>query len=319
MQALIFDGKLRLDKNHPVPERKPYEVLIRILKAGICRTDLEIVKGYLDFKGILGHEFVGIVEESPDQNLAGKRVVGEINISCGRCIYCLKGMATHCENRSALGIQNKNGVFAEYVSLPIENVHTIPDSVTDDQAVFVEPLAACLQITEQVHITPCKNVAVLGDGNLGLLCAQVLTATGTQVLAVGKHQAKLNTLKQRGIRTCLVGELSRERADFVVECTGSPSGLKEALQIVHPRGTIVLKSTYRGQARINLAPMVIDEITIIGSRCGPFRPAIRLLEKNTIDVLSLISERFPLGKAPQAIQAALGKQTIKVLIDISDR
>jgi len=318
VKALIYDGKIRLDKNHPVPERKPFEALIRVMKAGICKTDLEIVKGYLDFKGILGHEFVGKVEESPDQNLIGKRVVGEINISCGTCIYCLKGIPSHCENRLVLGIKNKNGVFSEYVSLSIENIHIIPDSITEEQAIFVEPLAAALQILEQVHIQPQENIIVLGDGNLGLLCAQVINMTGAQVLMVGKHQTKLEILKQKGIRTCLIDEISRERADVVIECTGSPAGLKEAFQIVHPQGTIVLKSTYAEQPEINLAPIVINEITIIGSRCGPFQPAIRLLENNSIDVLPLISERFPLEKGVSAIQAAKREETLKVILDIGE-
>ena len=316
MKALIYDGKVRLDENHPVPERKSFEALIRVMKAGICKTDLEIIKGYLDFKGILGHEFVGRVEESPDQNLVGKRVVGEINISCGTCIYCLKGLPSHCENRLILGIQSKNGVFAEYVSLSIENIHIIPDSITDEQAVFVEPLAAALQILEQVHIQPQENIIVLGDGNLGLLCAQVVTMTGAEVLMVGKHPKKLEILREKGIRTCLIDEISRERADVVIECTGSPAGLREAVKIVHPRGTIVLKSTYADQPKMNLVPIVINEITIVGSRCGPFQPAIRLLEKNSIDVLSLVSERFPLEEGARAIQAAKKKETLKVILDI---
>ncbi|HNR11904.1 MAG TPA: alcohol dehydrogenase catalytic domain-containing protein [Thermodesulfobacteriota bacterium] len=316
MQALLFDGELRLDRNHPLPERKPFEVLIRVLSAGICRTDVEVVKGYLDFQGILGHEFVGVVEESPDPNLVGKRVVGEINISCGKCIYCLKGMSTHCENRSTLGIQNKNGVFAEFVSLPLENVHPLPEKVSNDQAIFVEPLAASLQILAQVHITPADQVIVLGDGNLGLLCAQVLAMTGAQVLAVGRHEEKLDIVRNLGIRTCLIDELSREKVDFVIECTGSPSGLEEAFKLIHPRGTIVLKSTFFVQPKLDLAPLVINEINLIGSRCGPFFPAIRLLEAHGATVEPLISDRFDLKDGIKALQAAKRKDTLKIVLDI---
>jgi len=316
MKALIYDGKVRLDTKHPVPERKPFEVLIRVLKAGICRTDLEIIKGYLAFKGILGHEFVGVVQEGPDSNLIGKRVVGEINISCGKCIYCLQGLRFHCRNRSALGIENRNGVFAEYVSLPIENIHAVPDAVSDDQAIFVEPLAAALSILNQVHIRPDENVIILGDGRLGSLCAQVVKMSGAQVLAVGKHPEKLAILRKRGIRTCTVDELSREKADIVVECTGAPSGLKAAFDLIHPRGTIVLKSTYAEQPKLDLSPLVINEITVVGSRCGHFPPALRFLEQEAIDTTSLISKRFPLEKGVKALQAAKGSDTLKVVLDI---
>lgn len=317
MKALLFDEQIRFDKNHPLPERKPYEVLVRVLKAGICRTDLEITKGYLGFKGILGHEFVGIVEESPDQNLTGKRVVGEINISCGNCMYCLQGMPTHCENRSVVGIQNKNGAFAEYLSLPMENIHVLSDSITDDQALFTEPLSAAVQILTQVHIRPGDQTIVLGDGNLGLLCAQVVAMTGAQVLAVGKYRSKLDILEKRGIKTCLIDELTREKADVVIECTGSPSGLQQAFKTVHPRGTIVLKSTFFAHSKINLVPIVINEVVLVGSRCGAFPPALRLLEDKTIDVVSLISQRYPLNEGVQAFQAAKRRDTVKIVLEIS--
>lgn len=317
MKALLYDGEVRLDTKHPVPERKPFEVLIRVLKAGICRTDLEIIKGYLDFKGILGHEFVGVVQECTDPNLTGKRVVGEINISCGKCIYCLQGMRTHCRNRSALGIEHRNGAFAEYVSLPIENLHPVPNAVSDDAAIFVEPLAAALQILDQVPIRPRDSVIILGDGRLGLLCAQVIIRTGAQVLAVGKHPEKLEILKKRGIRTCTPDELSREKADIVVECTGAPSGLRTAFELVHPRGTIVLKSTYAEQPTLDLSPVVINEITVVGSRCGHFPPAIRLLEQGAVDTASLISKRFPLDEGVEALKAAEESDVLKVVLDIS--
>ena len=318
MKALLFDGEVRIDKSHSVPERKRSSVLIRVLKAGICRTDLEIVRGYLAFNGILGHEFVGIVEESPDQDLIGKRVVGEINVACGTCVYCLQQLPTHCENRSALGIQSKNGVFAEYVTLPVENIHVVPDRISDDQAVFVEPLAAALEILTQVHIRPCDQVIILGDGNLGILCAQVIAMSGAQVLAVGKHRHKLEILKKYCIRTCLIDELTREKVNVVVECTGSPSGLREAFRVVHPRGTVVLKSTFAGQPKLDLTPLVINEITLVGSRCGPFAPALRLLEDDAIDVISLISKRFTLDQGLNALKAAKARKTMKVIFDISE-
>jgi len=318
MKALIYDGKVHLDKKHPVPERKPLEALIRVLKAGICRTDLEIIRGYLDFRGILGHEFVGEVKESPDPDLIGKRVVGEINVSCGKCIYCLQGLASHCKNRSVLGIKNKNGAFAEYVTLSIENIHPIPDSITDEEAIFVEPLAAALQILDQVHIRPCDEVIILGEGKLGLLCAQVINMTGAQVLTVGKYPEKLEILRKRGLRTCFIDELGKEKADIVVECTGSPSGLKEAFKLVHPRGTIVLKSTYAERLKIDLSAIVINEINIVGSRCGNFSAAIRLLENKKIDVISLITSRFPLERALEALQTAEEKKSLKVILDITD-
>jgi len=318
MKALIYDGKVHLDKKHPVPERKPLEALIRVLKAGICRTDLEIIRGYLDFRGILGHEFVGEVKESPDPDLIGKRVVGEINVSCGKCIYCLQGLASHCKNRSVLGIKNKNGAFAEYVTLPIENIHPIPDSITDEEAIFVEPLAAALQILDQVHIRPCDEVIILGEGKLGLLCAQVINMTGAQVLTVGKYPEKLEILRKRGLRTCFIDELDREKARIVVECTGSPSGLREAFKLVHPRGTIVLKSTYAERSKIDLSPIVINEINIVGSRCGNFSAAIRLLENKKIDVISLITSRFPLERALEALQTAEEKRSLKVILDTTD-
>ena len=318
MKALIYDGKVHLDKKHPVPERKPLEALIRVLKAGICRTDLEIIRGYLDFRGILGHEFVGEVKESPDPDLIGKRVVGEINVSCGKCIYCLQGLASHCKNRSVLGIKNKNGAFAEYVTLPIENIHPIPDSITDEEAIFVEPLAAAAQILDQVHIRPCDEVIILGEGKLGLLCAQVINMTGAHVLTVGKYPEKLEILRKRGLRTCFIDELDREKARIVVECTGSPSGLREAFKLVHPRGTIVLKSTYAERSKIDLSPIVINEINIVGSRCGNFPSAIRLLASKKIDVVSLISSRFPLERGLEALQAAEEKTSLKVILDTTD-
>ena len=227
-------------------------------------------------------------------------------------------MPSHCNARSVLGIKEKNGCFAEYITLPINNIHVIPDSIADDEAIFVEPLAAALQILTQVHIRPQDEVVILGDGRLGQLCAQVISLTGAQVQTIGKHLEKLKILKKRGIKTCRFDELPPKKANVVIECTGSPAGFNAALSLVHPRGTMVLKSNYEVKPSVDLAPIVIDEITIIGSRCGPFPPAIRLLEDKVIDVLSLISQRFSLDKAIEAIKAAHQKKNLKIILDVSN-
>ena len=318
MKALVYDGKVKFDPRHPTPRRKDKEVLIRVLQAGICRTDLEITKGYSGFKGILGHEFVGVVEKSADPRFIGRRVVGEIVISCGKCTFCLQGTTSHCQDRSVLGIQGKNGVFAEFITLPKQNLHIIPDALSNNHAVFVEPLAAAVQILEMAHLHPQRRVIILGDGTLGLLSAQVVSLTGAPVLAVGKHSGKLKILKQRGIRICFTDEVRGEKADVVVECTGSPSGFTQAMSLVHPKGTIVLKSTCAEHPAVDLSPIVINEITIVGSRCGPFQAALRLLATNTIDVLSLISRRFPLHQGLKAIQAVSDKETVKVLLEMGN-
>ena len=318
MMALVYDGDVRLEKEYPIPEKKPHELLIRVLKAGICRTDLEIMKGYSGFKGILGHEFVGLVEEGPEPDLIGKRVVGEINVSCKACSFCHQGLSNHCQNRTVLGIKEQNGVFAQFVVLPRENIHLLPDSLSNDQAIFIEPLAAALQILEMAHFLPQQKIAVLGDGTLGLLSAQVLSLTGAEVLAVGRHREKLKILERRGIETALSEALGQRKFDVLVECTGSPSGLREALCLVRPRGTIVLKSTYAELPTLDLSPLVINEITLVGSRCGTFQAAIRLLESHHIDVLPLISQRFPLEKGLPGIEAAQGRETIKVLLEVSN-
>lgn len=314
MRALVFDQSLRLDKEHPAPAQHTGEALIRVTLAGICNTDLEVTRGYTDYHGILGHEFVGVVEASPDARLVGRRVVGEINVACGVCSYCLAGLPTHCANRTVLGIRARPGAFADYLILPERNLHVVPAAIPDDEAVFTEPLAAALQILEQVHVHPADSVIVLGDGKLGSLVAQVLRLTGCDLVTVGRHSAKLATLEALGIRTLLAEDAGQRRADVVVECTGQPAGLEMARALVHPRGTIVLKSTFHGTPGIALSPYVVDEITIIGSRCGPFDAALRLLQNKLVHVRPLVSATYPLTEGIDAMARAAAPGVLKVLL-----
>ncbi len=314
MNALVFDGKLKLDRDYPTPHAPAGESLVRVLRAGICSTDLEIIKGYMGFRGVLGHEFVGIVE---DGEMRGARVVGEINAYDGTCSTCRRGDVTHCPNRSTLGIMNRDGALAEYLTLPARNLHRVPDAVSDAQAAFTEPLAAACEITYRVHIRPTDRVCVLGDGKLGLLCAQVLHLTGCDLLAVGRHADKLMILKMRGIPTTTDPDSIRGTFDVVVECTGQASGFELARQLLRPRGTLVLKSTFHGAQEMPFAPIVIDEISIVGSRCGPFAPALRLLEKNLIDVDSMVSAEYLIARGVEAFQAAATPGMLKVQITMS--
>ena len=332
MRALVFrDGSLTLDHNYPMPAPRAGEALIRVLLAGICNTDLEIVCGYMGFQGVLGHEFVGVVEAiygAPTQNqyahLLGQRVVGDINAACYRpdCYYCQRGMSTHCPNRTTLGIAGRDGAFAEYLMLPVENLHPVPDNVSDEQAVFVEPLAANFEILEQVHLKPTDSVLILGDGKMGQLAAQVLTLSGCEVIMLGKHQEKMALAEKRGVHPVLLGSaehsiLERERRiAMVVECSGSPQGLDGALRLVRPGGTIVLKSTVAANSAINLAPIVVDEIRVQGSRCGPFAPALRALSQRVIDMQPLVSARNSLDEAVVAFTYAEEKGVLKVLIRV---
>jgi threonine dehydrogenase-like Zn-dependent dehydrogenase len=316
MRALLLDRELKLVRDHPTPEPPPGEVLIRVTLAGVCNTDLELVKGYLQFRGVPGHEFVGVVERAPgEEEWQGRRVVGDINAACGNCPTCNAGRLTHCPHRTTLGIAGRDGAFAEYLSLPIHNLYPVPDSVPDESAAFVEPLAAACEILQQVHVHPTDRVIVLGDGKLGLLCAQVLALTGCDLTAVGHHEHKLNILARRGIPTALEKSLmENERADLVVETTGHPGGYAAARRLVRPRGTIVLKSTCHGTLDADLTMAVVDEITLLGSRCGPFAPALRLLEQGLVDVLSLVHARYPLSEALTAFEHAARPGTLKVLI-----
>ncbi len=321
MRALIIDNGLRLEANYPTPTPPAGEALIRVLKAGICNTDLELVKGYMDFRGVPGHEFVGAVEQAVGrEDLIGRRVAGEINAACGVCETCRANRPTHCPNRTTLGINGRAGAFAEYLALPLVNLHLLPEAVSDDQAVFVEPLAAACEILEQVRIRPTDRVAVIGDGKLGLLCAQVVALMGCKLIVVGRHVEKLAILDRRGINTTTdINAIEPASFDRVVEATGTPGGFGLARQIVRPRGTIVLKSTYEGQALpVNLTMVVVDEITLIGSRCGPFEPAIRLLAHRQIDVESLIQARYPLTEGVAAFGRAAQKGTLKVIVEVAN-
>ncbi len=317
MRALVIDNGLHLKRIYPTPVPPKGEALVRVLQAGVCNTDLEIVKGYMNFTGVPGHEFVGVVEQAAGrEELIGRRVVGEINAACGMCDVCRANRPTHCPNRTTLGIDRRDGAFADYLLLPFENLHALPDSVSNDQAVFVEPVAAACEILEQVNIHPTDQVAVIGDGKLGLLCAQVIALAGCDLIAAGRHAEKLQILQRRGIVTTTdPNTMEAGSLDIVVEATSTPSGFAAARQLVRPRGTIVLKSTYQGEALpVNLTKMVVDEIALIGSRCGPFEPAIRLLAHNQIDVESLIQARFSLNDGVAAFERAAQKGTLKVIV-----
>lgn len=316
MKALYFDAKLSL-RDVPTPEAVARgEALIRVRMAGICNTDLEITAGYMGFRGILGHEFVGEVVDAPEQTLLGKRVVGEINAGCGECHWCRSDLARHCPNRTVLGILNRDGVFAEYVSLPVANLFPVPDSIPDEQAVFTEPLAAAMEILEQVHLQPDQQVAVFGDGKLGLLITMALRLTGCRLTVVGKHVEKMRLVEPLGVATKVVSELGDERFDVVVEATGSPQGLPIAIQHTRPRGTVVLKTTSHAALNYNPAPVVIDEISLVGSRCGRFEPALRVLHRGLVDPRPLIQEVYPFDEALEAFQVAARPGARKILLDM---
>ena len=317
MRAAHLDGStVTLQNDYPKPEPPEGEVLVRVLRAGICETDLQLMKGYMGFCGVLGHEFVGIVESGP---LAGQRVVGEINCSCWDCETCRRGLPTHCPNRTVIGILGRDGAFADYISVPQKNLHLVPDSLSTDEAVFVEPVAAAFQILRQKLVQKGDRVTVLGDGRLGNLCAQVLAWSGCEVLVVGKHKSKLGVLSDLGIQTTLLGDVTPQRdQDIVVDCTGSATGLPTALQFVRPWGTVILKTTVAGEQTLALAPIVIDEVRVIGSRCGPFPDAIAALDAGHVSVKPLISDRFPLDNAVAALQHTASQPVLKVLLDVAE-
>lgn len=315
MRALHFNKKLQLKTDAPIPAPPPGEALIRTRLAGICNTDVEIVRGYMNFTGTLGHEFVGMVEKADSApQLVGQRVVGEINAYCGQCATCRRGDPTQCPQRTTLGIDRRDGAMADYFTLPAKLLYPVPANVPDEWAVFTEPLAAACQILEQVHIRPTSRVVVLGDGKLGLLIAQTLQLTGCNLLAVGRHADKLAILEKRGIPTQLAGEKIEPGADIVVEATGSAEGFAAARALVRPRGTLVLKSTFHGDVSLNLSMVVVDEVRVIGSRCGPFPAALRLLEQRLVDVEPLIHATFPLDKALAAFDRAIAPGVLKVLL-----
>jgi 2-desacetyl-2-hydroxyethyl bacteriochlorophyllide A dehydrogenase len=312
----LEEQEARFRDDLPVPEAPAGEALIQVHLAGICATDLEMVRGYYPFTGVMGHEFVGEVINSPaNPGLEGQRVVGEINASCGKCRACKAGRPTHCENRTVLGILNRNGVFAEYVTLPVENLHVVPGSLADEAAVFTEPLAAALEIQQQVHIRPADRVLVIGAGRLGQLIAQTLALTGCGLQVVTRHAAQKRILGMRGIATCQAEAVPERGLDVVVEASGSPKGFALARRAVRPRGTIVMKSTYKGEMQINFSSIVVDEVSLVGSRCGPFPPALNLLESGKVDPRPLITAHYPLSEAEKAIQYAGQPGALKILLD----
>lgn len=313
MRALVFDQTLKLDKDYPEPAAGPGEARVRILMAGICNTDLEIAQGYMDFKGVLGHEFVGVVQGG---EWDGKRVVGEINLSCGKCTTCLRGIPTHCPNRSTLGIFRHDGAFADVLTLPAANLHLLPDEISNEQAVFIEPLAAALQILHMSHISPHHRVIVLGAGKLGLLAAQVVALSGCDLAVVGRHTRQCRLLDGWGILVCSLEEIEPKSVDVVIDCTGNEQGFADALTLARPRGVIHLKSTYHGRPAADLTRVVVDEIAIAGSRCGPFAAAIRLLKANLVDVEPLIDARYSLDDGLEAMAKAGQKGVLKVLLEM---
>ncbi|GCE14093.1 MDR/zinc-dependent alcohol dehydrogenase-like family protein [Tengunoibacter tsumagoiensis] len=333
MRALNFTGEqLVFRSDYPVPRPRAGEALIRVLMAGICNTDLEILRGYQDFRGVPGHEFVGVVEEIPDaetrrthSHLLGQRIVGDINAACyqSHCDYCQRGMHTHCPRRTTLGIVDRDGAFADYLCLPVENLFLVPEGVSDEEAVFVEPLAANFEMLEQLHLKPTASVLVLGDGKQGQLAARVLALNGCEVCIVGKHPEKLALAAEVGAVPYLLEQSETfqlpegRRVDAVVECTGNAQGLELALKLVRPRGTLLLKSTVADKSTINLAPIIIDEILVQGSRCGPFAPTLRVLGQKRIDVQPLISACYALEDGLEAFEYAAQKGVLKVLLKVS--
>ncbi len=309
------------------------EALVRVTLSGICNTDLEIARGYAGFEGTLGHEFVGVIEEVSEARPLGRatfdsepspvglltpgtRVVGEINAGCGVCDLCRAGDPRHCPKRTVLGIVGRDGAHAEFLKLPLVNLLPVPDEIPDERAVFTEPLAAACGILERVSITEDTRVAVIGDGKLGLLCAQVLATTGAQVTLIGKHRAKLAIGARRGVETNTIAEAQPRKGEFgvAVEASGSPTGFALAVELLHPRGVLVLKSTFHGATEIEAAPLVVNEISVVGSRCGRFAPALELLKQNAIDVDSLISEELELSDGVSAMRRAAERDVMKVLL-----
>jgi threonine dehydrogenase-like Zn-dependent dehydrogenase len=314
MKAIYWDGdELTLDSSYPPPVPDQETAIVKVHLAGICSTDLQIFKGYMKFRGVPGHEFVGSVQQGPE-NWLGKRVVGEINFGCGHCEFCARDLTRHCPNRTVMGILNADGAFAEAFAVRLENLHVVPDSVNDEQAVFTEPLAAAFEILQQTQISTGDEILILGDGKLGNLCAQVLRLTGAKLTALGKHQDKLELIKRTGVRTMLLNDWKPRPFDVVVEATGSAAGLELAISAVRPRGTLVLKSTIAGAHQVSLAPLVINEINLVGSRCGIFSDALEALAARQVSVVPLIEQVYPLEQGIEAIQHATRPGAKKILL-----
>lgn len=319
MKAVVFDGELKFDENYMEPERKENEALIKPLLLGVCNTDEEITKGYMGYNGVLGHEFVGVVIDSDDKNLINKRVVGEINLGCNNCPECNNNLQRHCKQRSTFGIYKKDGCFSELFTLPNSNLLVVPDNVDDETAVFVEPLAAAYEIFEQIQIKPKDKVAILGDGKLGLCISTIFSALNVDYTHIGKHLEKLEITKKLGGKIKLLSDIKNEDLktyDIVVEATGSVGGFETSLSLVKPRGILVLKSTIAAKEGLNLASVVIDEITVLGSRCGQFEPVLRLMGKNRINTKPLISKILPFREAIKAFELNRQKDTIKILLKV---
>jgi len=313
MRALVFDGKLHLRTDYPDPVPAPGESIVKISLAGVCGTDLEITRGYMEYRGVPGHEFVGRVVQSEIASLAGKRVVGEINASCRTCNSCIDGMGRHCPTRTVLGILGRDGAFAEYLRLPNANLFSLPDSVTDEAAVFTEPFAAACEIFDQTHLKRTDRIAVLGDGRLGALVALALRGENFAPVVAGHHPEKLKRLAALGLQTQSADELA-PGYDAVVDCTGQSAGFSSAIALVRPRGTVILKSTAAAGAAMNLAPVVINEITIIGSRCGRFGPALDALAAHKFEPQALIDATYSLDDGVAAFAAAADKSKFKIVI-----
>lgn len=316
MRAVVLDENgVAFREDYPTPDPTDGMISVRVLRAGVCETDLQLMQGYMGFRGVLGHEFVGVAESG---RFAAQRVVGEINCACRNCDTCRNGLENHCPHRTVIGILNHDGAFSDSVLIPEANLHPVPSEVSTDVAVFTEPLAAAFQILEQVPIDQQTRVTLLGDGRLGNLCAQVIQLTGASVTVIGKHPRKLKLLEDRGCNVELLDHVKPSRSsDVVIDCTGSPTGLPTAYRFVKPRGTIVLKTTVAGAPAVSLAEIVIDEITVIGSRCGPFPRALAALAQREVDVAPLIDETFPLSEAVAALDRARSKDTLKVLLHVS--
>lgn len=318
MRALTLRSSLEYCEKYPGPTPADGEAVVRVIQAGICATDLQLVQGYMGFQGVPGHEFVGIVDDAPHHpDLVGKRVVGEINAACRVCPVCQAGRLTHCPHRTTLGIDRRDGAFADFLALPVENLYPLPDEITNDQAVFAEPLAAACQILDQVSIDATDRVLVIGDGKLGLLCAQVLHRAGCRLTVLGRHPEKLQILADRGIPTKHESASLSPGFDVVIEATGTAAGFKLAREYIRPGGTIVLKSTYHGQTAVDMTALVVHEITVVGSRCGPFPTAIALLEEHAVDVQSLIHKRFPIEQGADAFKHAATKGVLKVILEMN--
>ncbi|RMG81011.1 MAG: alcohol dehydrogenase [Chloroflexi bacterium] len=313
MRALLYDGQLRLAEL-PVPSTEAGQALLKIRRAGICNTDLELIKGMYGFQGVLGHEFVAEVVDGP-QELLGRRVVGEINVACDQCDFCYRGIPSQCRHRSTVGIHEHPGAFAEYLALKTANLHVVPDDISDDQAVFVEPLAAALEVLASAHISPHDRVVILGVGKLGMLVAQAVRLTGADVVAVVRREKQARLLEGWGIPSVAFADLEPESAQVVVDSTGQASGFADALQLVESRGTIILNSTYHGLPQIDMTQVAVREIKVVGSRCGCFPAALRVLKAGLVDVEPLIDDRYPFAQALQAIDRAAEKGVLKVLLD----